>query len=105
MKLGYAVAGVVLALGCTGCLRAPFQPPAGAVTVYSAPLTTDCNVKQGTKTGSADAISILGLVSAGDCSLNAAIKAGGLKEAYYADYKYMSILGIFQKVTVNVVGE
>lgn len=105
MKMKKLAAGALLAIGCAGCLSAPFQPPAGAVTAYSAPLTTECNVKQGSKTGSAEAISILGLIAVGDCSLNAAIKEGKLKEAYYADYKYLSILGIFQKVTVNVVGE
>ena len=99
------LAGALLAIGCVGCLSAPFQPPTGVVTACSDPLTTECNVKHGSKTGSSEAISILGLVAVGDCSLNAAIKQGKLKEAYYADYKYLNILGIFQKVTVNVVGE
>ena len=105
MNMKKVIAGTLLAVACVGCLRAPFRPPAGVVTVYSAPLTTECNVKQGSKTGSADTISILGLVAVGDCSLNEAIKNGGLKEAYYADYEYLNILGIFQKVTVNVIGE
>ncbi len=105
MNMKKIAAGTLLAIGCAGCLRAPFQPPVGAITAYSAPLTTKCNVKQGSKTGTAEEMSILGLVAVGDCSLNTAIKEGKLKEVYYADYNYVSILGIFQRVRVNVVGE
>ena len=75
------------------------------MTSYTAPLSTEGNWKQGSKTGSSGAICVLGIVAVGDCSLDAAIKNGDLKEAYYADYKYFNVFGIYQSVTVNVTGE
>ena len=50
-------------------------------------------------------MSVLGLVAVGDCSLKAAMDEGGLKSAEYADYEYFNVLGIYQKVTLRVVGE
>ena len=99
------IGGILMAGFSAGCVCAPFQPPAGIVSSYAAPLSTEGNWRQGSKTGSADAICVLGIVAVGDCSLDRAIKNGNLKEAYYADYKYFNVLGIYQSVTVNVIGE
>ena len=98
-------AAAALAALCSGCFTAPFMPPQGIITSYSAPLTTEGPCKEGAKKGSSSAINMLCLLTVGDCSLNAAIKDGGLKEMYYADYEYMNVLWLFQKVTVDVVGE
>jgi len=95
----------LLAIGAAGCLCAPFQPPPAIVADYSAPLSTEGNWKTGSKTGKAEAICVLGIVATGDCSLNAAIKDGGLKSVSYADYDYFNVLGIYQRVTVKVVGD
>ena len=97
--------GMIIAGICAGCVWAPFQPPAGLVTSYKAPLSTDGNWKNGSKVGTSSAISVLGLVATGDCSLKAAMDEGDLKSAEYADYEYFNILGIYQKVTLRVVGE
>lgn len=105
MKAMGLMAGLALAVGCAGCLSAPFQPPVGAVTNYKAPLSTEGNWTAGQKKGSASMTSVLGIVSAGDCSIAAAIKDGGLKSANYVDYDYFNVLGIFQRVTVNVFGD
>ena len=105
MNMKAMASSVLLAIGTTGCLSAPFQPPPAAVTAYSAPLSTEGNWKIGSKTGSAEAVCILGLVAVGDCSLNTAAANGGLKEVHYADYKYVNILGIYQCVTVSVTGD
>ena len=106
-RLSLSAAAAAFALLCSGCLciTAPFMPPQGIITSYSAPLTTEGPCKEGTKRGSSSAINVLCLLTVGDCSLNAAIKDGGLKEMYYADYQYMNVLWLFQKVTVDVVGE
>jgi hypothetical protein len=50
-------------------------------------------------------VSILGIVSTGDCSIDAAAKDGGLNKVNHLDYDYMNILGIYQKVTVIAYGE
>lgn len=105
MNMKMMTVTVLMAIGVAGCLTAPFQPPAGVVSSYSAPLSTEGNWKAGSKTGSASAVCVLGLVSVGDCSLNAAMKNGGLKQAYYSDYDYFNVLGIYQRVTVKVMGD
>ena len=97
--------GMMIAGICVGCVWAPFQPPTGIVTSYKAPLSTEGNWKCGSKVGTSSAMSILGLVAVGDCSLKAAMDEGGLKSAEYADYEYFNVLGFYQKVTLRVVGE
>ncbi len=49
--------------------------------------------------------SILGAVSWGDCSINAAAKDGGLSTIDSADYKYYNILGVYQTFTTIVHGK
>lgn len=41
----------------------------------------------------------------GDCSLDAAVRDGGLARVDYADYEYVSVFnGFFSKTTVYVYG-
>ena len=106
-KIMTSVAIAATVLLTTGCLRAPFQPPAGtAFNDYKAPLGVELNdVKIGSKTGEAKTTSILGLVAFGDASIQTAARNGGLKKIYHADYKYFNILGVLQETTVIVNGE
>ena len=99
------IGGMILAGCCAGCVWAPFQPPTGLVTSYKAPLSTDGRWKDGSKVGNSSAVSILGVVAVGDCSLKTAMERGGLKTAEFADYEYFNVLGIYQKVTLHVWGE
>lgn len=103
MKKIALVAGV-LALA-SGCVVAPFQPPMGAVSVVRAPLSTEGDFSASSKSGEASSVSILGIVSTGDCSIDAAVKSGGLKNINHIDYGYLNIIGVFQKTTVYVYGE
>ena len=106
MNLQKIACAAGLSMLMTGCLVAPFQPPQGTVySKYAAPLSTEGNLKQGTKRGSTEVVTVLGLVSTGDCSLKKAMDNGGIKEAYYADYEYFNVLGVYQKTTLNVTGE
>lgn len=105
MNVKVIVGAILLAFGASGCLVAPFQPPAALVASYSAPLSTEGGFKQGEKIGKSEAINVLGLVAVGDCSLNTAIKDGHLKSVYYVDYEYFNVLGIYQRVTINAVGD
>ena len=84
---------------------APFQPPMGAVSVVQAPLSTEGNFNAGSKRGEASVISVLGLVSVGDCSIDAAVKSGGLQKVNHLDYGYLNIIGVYQKTTVIAYGE
>lgn len=58
-----------------------------------------------TKTGSASCKGILGLVATGDCSVDAAMKNGGLKKVTFVDVKGESILGIINTYTTIVYGD
>jgi hypothetical protein len=101
------IGGLVLAtlMGGCGCMVAPFQPPMGIVSVVKAPLSTEGNFNAGSKSGEASVVSILGIVSTGDCSIDAAVKDGGLSKVNHLDYDYLNILGIYQKATVIAYGE
>jgi hypothetical protein len=99
------IGGLALATLMGGCIVAPFQPPMGIVSVVKAPLSTEGNFNAGSKSGEASVVSILGIVSTGDCSIDAAVKDGGLSKVNHLDYDYLNILGIYQKVTVIAYGE
>ena len=89
-----------------GCLSAPFVPPTGAITQIKAPLDVDYDdTMVGPKQGTAAVTTILGLVSTGDASTQAAAKAGGITQIDHADYEYFNVLGIYQKTTVIVYGK
>jgi len=103
LMMGFGIASLLT--GCMG-IRAPFQPPdGGIVSSYKAPLSTEGNWKTGSKMGQSSAINVIGVVTVGDCSIKAAMQNGGLKEVNYADYEYFNILGLYQKITVQVTGE
>ena len=101
-----AMCGVLWA--AAGCFRAPVIPPTGLVfSQFNAPLTTefDQTAANGLSTGEAASTSVLGLVAYGDCSLDAAAKAGGLSTIEYCDYSYLNVLGVYQKFTVVAHGK
>ena len=109
----YALLGtlsVVVCLGFTGCagIVAPVIPPTAMVlTNVKAPLSTEFNnTSVGAKSGSSESMSILWLVAFGDCSIETAVKNGGLKTIDYADYEVMSVLfGMFSRFVVTVHGQ
>ena len=57
------------------------------------------------KVGKASAISVLGLVAAGDASIDKAAKDTGITKIHHVDYKSFSVLGIFARYTVFVYGD
>jgi len=77
-----------------------------AVTVITEPMfLRKYKMSEGLKTGEAQCINILGIASIGDCSINAAIKDGNIKEVYYVDREIMNILWIFGTSTTVVYGK
>jgi len=88
----------------------------GCFAVVSSPLTgalyTDVKAGQeatsnsgASKTGSACAQSILGLVATGDASVGAAARSAGITKISYVDSKSTSILGIIATYCTEVYGE
>ena len=95
-------------LWLAGCMVAPVVPPIGGVFNNTvAPLDVDMEAtKLGSRQGESSCFSILGLVSIGDASINAAAKNGGITTIQHADYKYMNVFfGVFQEYTTIVYGE
>ena len=109
-----SVAGLIVACalcvvmtGCAGFARAPVMPPPAAVfTHFKAPLDVDFDkTTMGTKVGRAKTTAILGLVSTGDASTQAAAMNGGIQVIHHADYEMFNLLGIVSSFTTIVYGE
>ena len=60
---------------------------------------------EGSKTGTATCIVILGLVATGDCGIEAAAKNGGITDVSTVDSQLTSILFFYAKHTTVVKGE
>lgn len=107
MKKALSVAASIGAVALlSGCLTAPVMPPPGMIyNEYQAPLDyTQENSSVGTKSGSAETMSILGCVALGDASIKTAAKNGGITQVTGADYEYFNVLGVYQKYTTIVHG-
>ena len=102
-RLKAVLAVLVLAAVAVGCARAPVMPPSGIIfneqkaPMFSGPAT-------GSKTGVATAYSAFGLVGWGDCSIEAAARAGGITQIRHVDYQTKNVLG-YQEFTTIVKGE
>lgn len=58
-----------------------------------------------TKVGTAQAVSVLGLVAIGDASQRAAIRDGQITKVKYVDFAARNILGIYGQYTTTVYGD
>ncbi|GMT38478.1 TRL family protein [Helicobacter bizzozeronii] len=63
------------------------------------------NGDPGSKTGEASCNSILGIVAWGDCSVEAAAKAGDIKTIKSVDRKVTNIVGVYGHYTTIVRGD
>lgn len=111
-----SVAGLLLSL-CAGCAcpnTEVIPPQGGLVTYVKAPLTTQFN---GNPCGADKKFSesqtflfcpwpLTGSlnISAGDSKIKEIAGRGGIDQVSYADYEFLSILGIYAQFTVNVYG-
>jgi len=110
MKKLLAILFVMLFLqGCVSAPEAPFRPPIGIIyTNVKAPLFMDANK---TRLASIEGMAPSTHVAVywfrftlGDSGLRKAMKDGSLEEAAYADYEWMSILGMFGRLEVHAYG-
>jgi len=58
-----------------------------------------------TRTGEATCTSVLAVVAMGDCSIEAAMKNGGITKVNHVDWDVRNILGIYGTYKVIVHGE
>ncbi|MBE6308212.1 MAG: hypothetical protein E7087_02735 [Bacteroidales bacterium] len=59
----------------------------------------------GSKVGTSEAVSYLGLIATGDASIQTAARSAGIKKISHVDSKKSSILGIINTHTTVVYGE
>ena len=85
-----------------GCLA--YTPVIGVVvTAAQGPLTAT-TFDQSARVGNSCAYSILGMVSWGDASINAAKNAGQIKQVASVDYETLNVLAIFGSFCTVVRG-
>lgn len=94
-----ALASIVL---LTGCANGYSPVGVGLITDVKGPITaTELN---GSKTGSACAQTIIGLINSGDASIHTAKANGGIKNLATADYHTKGFYPFFGTTCVNVTG-
>lgn len=105
-KLLFPLLVVAIVTPLAGCYCTPIKPPVGQVYAdFTAPLDPDWDrTAVGAKKGTAAVESVLGLVSWGDCSSEAAAASGRISTIDHADYHYFNVLGVYQKFETIVYG-
>jgi len=98
-----ALAGAA-ALMLSSC--ATVSTPVGAVifSEVSSPVAVSSNTV-GSKVGTAEATSILGIFATGDASINAAAQSAGITKISHVDQQGFHVLGFFARYKVMVYGE
>jgi len=86
----------------TGC--ATSVPVGGLYTELKLPVDAGTNARN-LKVGTAECMSVLGLVATGDASIEAAMKNGGITKINHVDWEAKNILGIIGNYKVTVYGE
>lgn len=103
MKLHHLVA-ITLAVTTLGGCAFVASPTTGLLyTKVQGPIAAG-NGTNTSKTGQACATNILGLVSTGDASIDAAKKAGNIKDVSSVDHDSMSVLGVYGQFCTVVKG-
>ncbi len=105
--------GRTASMGGPSWHRAPVVPPPGFLfTMYKAPLMTDFdNTPVGGLEGTATThyFHIPGYAALsfafGDNSVATAAKDARIETVNYADYEFLTVLGIYSRMDVNVYGE
>lgn len=104
MKLRH-IAAVTTALALLSGCAVVQTPTAGFVyTKVQGPIATGKS-SRASKTGQACATNILGLVSTGDASIDAAKKAGGITDVATVDHDSTIVLMVYGKYCTVVKGE
>lgn len=97
MMTGCAIPGLYAVGSIYTSVKTP--APSTAIAYYGPEAAT--NAKEGTGT----ITNILGLVSIGDASLEAAMREAGITKVHHVDQRVTNILGLFSTYTIYVYGE
>lgn len=100
LKIAVALIAAGMLAGC-----ATSVPLGGLYTELKLPVTDTGNGGSGSKTGTAECMSVLSLVATGDCSIQAAKKNGGITKVNHVDWDARNILGIIGNYKTVVHGE
>lgn len=97
----------VFLCGCGYTLRAPVVPPlaAGFMNVEAPIDVTFNNTVIGPKRGEANSTGVIGLLSFGDASAQAAARNGNIKRVDHIGYSFTNILGFVTIWKTVVYGE
>lgn len=98
---GAVMLSALFVSGCAVGVKAPIV--GGIYTSTKGPEFATSNGAS-TKTGTATCEAILGIAT-GDCSIDAAMKDGGIKKIHFVDSKLKDVLGIYVEYTTIVHGE
>jgi len=85
-----------------GC--ATSYPVGTMFTELKLPVDAETGVKA-TKVGTAECQSVLCLIATGDCSIDTAMKNGGITKISHVDWEVKNVLGIIGNYKVTVYGE
>ena len=89
-----------------GCAAVTNQPVTGFVfSDVKYAIDAEAGKGPGSKSGKAEAQSILGWIAQGDATLGAACANGGVTEIHTVEAHAFSVLGIWAKYTLTVTGE
>lgn len=97
-----ALVTVVSASVLAGCATGMSPVGTGLITDVKGPVTA--TTATGSKTGSACASSIIGLINKGDASIAAAKKAGGISTVASVDYHTKGFYPFFGETCIIVTG-
>jgi len=93
----------IVALYVSGCASS-MSPPVTLITSIAAPITATGKTAT-SKRGESECQTVLGLVTWGDCSIDAAAKDGGITTISTVNSKVFNVLFIYGSYTTVVTGE
>lgn len=104
MNIKSLCSAVLLAPLLTGCIgvATPVVGLAYTDVKWSGPVTSNAVA---TKTGTAEATTIMSLFATGDASVDAAAKNGGITKIHHVDYHTTNVMGVYGKIITTVYGE
>jgi hypothetical protein len=104
MRVWCVLALLCLLLATTGCALVVSPAFGGLYTdvKWGGEVTSNAGAS---KSGSGEAMSVLGLVAVGDASVETAARKANITKIHHVDYHSWSILGIFGRITTTVYGE
>lgn len=101
--LVYSLAVAASVFVTTGCAT---PVPLGLIyTKVTLPGAVGNSELQYSKTGTASCYSIIGVVAAGDASVNAACHNGGITKVSWVSYSVNNIMGAYGSYTTTVYGD